>query len=238
MSEKKEKRQLTKKNEEFIFQFKKHLAKSGKLDAEQIEKVVIEVEDELLATQHTGRTAQQLYGTPTLAVQKYLDPKRHAKKLHDFGFLPLAIDTILVIFMLFAFVFGVTLFFSKENNAGAGILSLLTIAILGGTVYTYALLKLTPNPDEQKPTVNKGKRWLFLAGAIVVWLLGFVIVGIMPPIINPTLPPIAYIILGALAYGGFYYNRQKNGLKGNGFFAIGQLSNQSRFEAQQKNNQK
>jgi len=55
----------------------------------------------------------------------------------------------------------------------------------------------------------------------------------LPAVINPTLPAIVYIVLAAVAYLAFRWNRQRAGLKG-GFFAISQLSQQARLEAAQK----
>lgn len=229
-----QKRELTKKNQDFIFQFKKLLAQNSKLTGEQIEGIVTEVENNLLETQGKGQTAAQIYGTPTMAVQQYLDPKRTAKKLFDYKFSTLALDTSLAIFMLFAVVFGLTLFFSKNaSNQGAGIVSLLLIAAFGGSIYTGVVLKLTPNPkakDKQEPT---SRRWVYLLMAVVAWLGGFLILGMLPQVINPTLPPVVYIILGAAAFGVFRWNRKKYGLTG-GFFAISQLSQQARLEASKK----
>ena len=60
-----EKHQLTKKNEDFIFRFKKIVAQNSHLSAEKIEEITDEVTAELLAAQGTGTTAVQLFGTPT-----------------------------------------------------------------------------------------------------------------------------------------------------------------------------
>ena len=229
-----ENRELTKKNQDFMFQFKKLLAQNTKLDGKKIDAIVSEVEAKLLATQGQGQTATQLFGTPTQAVQQYLDPKKTAKKLFDFKFSTLAIDTSLAIFMLFALVFGLTLFFSKNNrNQGAGIISLLLIAGLGGSIYTAVVLKLTPNPKAPEQTNSRSRRWGYLIAAMVAWILGFVVLGMLPAVINPTLPAIVYIVLAAVAYLAFRWNRQRAGLKG-GFFAISQLSQQARLEAAQK----
>ena len=58
-----EKQRLTKKNEDFIFHFKKLLAQNGQLSPEKIESVTNEVTEKLLEAQRTGTTAAQLYGT-------------------------------------------------------------------------------------------------------------------------------------------------------------------------------
>lgn len=229
-----QKRELTKRNQDFIFQFKKLLAQNSKLNGEQIEGIVTEVENNLLETQGKGQTSTQIYGTPTMAVQQYLDPKRTAKKLFDYKFSTLALDTSLAIFMLFAVVFGLTLFFSKNaSNQGAGIVSLLLIAALGGSIYTSVVLKLTPNPKEKDKQEPTSRRWVYLLMAVVAWLGGFLLLGMLPQAINPTLPPVVYIILGAAAFGAFRWNRKKYGLTG-GFFAISQLSQQARLEASKK----
>lgn len=222
--------QLTKKNEDFIFRFKKILAQDSKLTAEQLEDITEDVSTQLREAQGTGVTATQIFGTPTQAAQKYLDPKVTAKKLHDYKFWVLSLDTSLVIFMLFSAVFGFSLFFAKQQtNQGAGIVSLLLISILGGSIYTNIVLKLTPNPKlSQDPSSTK--RWLYLAGAVIAWLVGFLVLGMLPTVINPTLPSIAYIILAIVAYGVFKWNRKQAGLKG-GFFAISQLSQQARLDA-------
>ena len=231
MSEKRE--QLTKKNEDFIFRFKKLMLQNSQLSADKIAEVTNEVEQKLIEAQGTGQTAAQLYGTPTQAVQQFLDPRKLAKKLHDYKFWNLAADTSLAILMLFCAVFGLSLFFSKSTtNQGAGIVSLFLIAILGGSIYTAVILKLTPDPKKIKNNGQKNYRGLYLIGAVVAWIIGFIVLGLLPQVINPTLPPVAYIVLAIAAYGAFRWNRQYSGLKG-GFLAISQLSQQARLEAAQ-----
>lgn len=227
-----EKQRLTKKNEDFMFHFKKLMAQNGQLSPEKIEAVTNEVTEKLLEAQRTGTTAAQLYGTPTQAVAQFLDPKQTARKLHEYKFWELALDTSMAILMLFAGVFGLSLFFSKQASQGAGIVSLLLIAFLGGSLYTAVVLKLTPNPKVSTAT-SRSRRWLYLGLAMVAWVLGFIVLGLLPPIINPTLPPVAYIIVAIAAYGVFRWNRQQAGLKGGGFLAISQLSQQARLEAAQ-----
>lgn len=227
-----EKQRLTKKNEDFMFHFKKLMAQNGQLSPEKIEAVTNEVTEKLLEAQRTGTTAAQLYGTPTHAVAQFLDPKQTARKLHEYKFWELALDTSMAILMLFAGVFGLSLFFSKQASQGAGIVSLLLIAFLGGSLYTAVVLKLTPNPKVSTAT-SRSRRWLYLGLAMVAWVLGFIVLGLLPPIINPTLPPVAYIIVAIAAYGVFRWNRQQAGLKGGGFLAISQLSQQARLEAAQ-----
>ena len=227
-----EKQRLTKKNEDFMFHFKKLMAQNGQLSPEKIEAVTNEVTEKLLEAQRTGTTAAQLYGTPTQAVAQFLDPKQTARKLHEYKFWELALDTSMAILMLFAGVFGLSLFFSKQASQGAGIVSLLLIAFLGGSLYTAVVLKLTPNPKVSTAT-SRSRRWLYLGLAMVAWVLGFIVLGLLPPIINPTLPPVAYIIVAIAAYGVFRWNRQQAGLKGGGFLAISQLSQQARLDAAQ-----
>ncbi len=88
-----EKRSLTKKNEDFVFRFKKIILQNSKLSTEKIEEIIAEIEDELRVAQKSGQTAAQLFGTPTQAAQKYLDPKQTAKRMHEFKFWTLALDT-------------------------------------------------------------------------------------------------------------------------------------------------
>lgn len=228
-----EKKYLTHKNEDFIFRFKRLLAQNGQLSGEKIDEITTDVEQRLLDAQGTGQTAAQIFGTPTQAVQQYLDPRRIAKKLHDYKFWNLALDTSLAILMLFLAVFSISLFFAKNtNNQGAGIVSLILISALGGSIYTAVIVKLTPNPKRTQQTNAKSRRWLYLIGAVLAWLIGFLVLGMLPQVINPTLPPLAYIILLGLVYLLFRWNRQHSGLKG-GFLAISQLSQQARFEASQ-----
>ncbi|MFR8086114.1 MAG: DUF1129 family protein, partial [Leuconostoc gelidum] len=74
-------------------------------------------------------------------------------------------------------------------------------AILGGSIYTAVILKLTPDPKKIKNNGQKNYRWLYLIGAVVAWIIGFIVLGLLPQVINPTLPPVAYIILAIVAYG-------------------------------------
>ncbi|HEY4399402.1 MAG TPA: DUF1129 family protein [Lactobacillaceae bacterium] len=230
--------ELTKKNEAYIRQLEKLLQANPKLTPEKISDTLKDVTEKVLAAQPSGQTATQLFGTPTQAAEQFVAPqdkrgkKTSSKRLHEYGFWTLALDTAMAITILFAGVFGLSGIFTPNSTEGTGITSLILIALFGGVVYTRVVLALTPNPSAPH-NLTRGRRATLLALAMLGWLAGFLALSLLPRAINPVLPGWTYLILAVVAFGVFRWNRQKSGLRG-GFFAISQLSLEARQAAAQK----
>ncbi|WP_143810592.1 DUF1129 family protein, partial [Oenococcus oeni] len=72
--------ELSKRNQEFIFHLTKLLNNSKSFNDEKTNSTLITVREKLLAGQKTGKTARQLFGTPSEFYQDLIDPKGAANR--------------------------------------------------------------------------------------------------------------------------------------------------------------
>ncbi|WP_259703534.1 DUF1129 domain-containing protein [Weissella paramesenteroides] len=206
---------LTNRNQEFIRQMV-ILANGDESKAQ----LITEVGAKLLTAQKTGVTAKQLYNSPAEA----MGLKTEAEKSDDnrgyasYGFWPLAIDNAIAFFMMFSFMFGLTLLFSgvKSSSAGsagaAGITSLVLTSILGGIFFSAVTLTLAPRRDGKH--VSFWKKTIVTVGAFAIWFLAYLGFAFLPAVINPLLPGWVYLVIAVIAFLGFRYWRAKTGIKG------------------------
>lgn len=228
--------QLSKKNQDFIFRFKKGLAETDKLTDERKEEIVQTVSEKLYVGQKAGRTAAQMYGSPAQLLQQYLNPRRLAKKFHDYSFTFLATDTALVLVMFLSGFFAVTMSFGKSSSEsqGIGVVSMLLLSFWGGAIYTLAMQRLVPNPKDKNPK-KKVPTWLLLIVVAILWVAGFTAFMFIPTVVNPILPLFGNVLVLALAWLAYLLNRKHAGLQHGGILAISKLSQQARVdEANQK----
>ena len=226
--------ELTRKNSDYIFQLEKLLKASGKYAETEIAQLLAPVEEQLLIGQSSGKTAQQLYGPVTQAAQKLVMPAPKPALLHEYSWLTLSGDTILVLMVLLMGMNAVMLMGTKTINEGTmGITSLLLITILGGLAYTFAIYKLTPNPDQPRRGGRASLRVIgLLVGVIAVWLAGFTLLAMLPRTINPVMPPIFAAAIAVISYFGLRFYRKWQKLP-KGFFVTTTLANNTRLAARQ-----
>src|SRR5699024_4951489 len=136
----------------------------------------------------------------------------------SYGFWPLAVDNAIAFFMMFSFMFGLTLIFSgmkssADGSAGAaGITSLILTSVLGGIFFSAVTLTLAPRRDGKH--VSFLKKASVTVGSFAIWFLAYLGFAFLPPVINPLLPGWVYLVIAALAFVGFRYWRSKTGIKG------------------------
>lgn len=124
---------LTKRNQDFIWQMVQ-LVEGDESKA----ALIAEVGAKLLDGQKTGTTARQLFNTPAEALGRKANATEAtpAPGYATYGFWPLLVDNAIAFFMMFSFMFGLTLLFSKASQTGsagaAGITSLILTSLLGG----------------------------------------------------------------------------------------------------------
>lgn len=220
---------LTKRNQEFM-----HKVTQLVTDVEKQGTLVDEIQAKLLTGQKSGKTAQQLYGTPAEALglvvkhdakQSKANPVVESRREQSAAYARhpwwmLAVDNSIAFFMLFNFMFGVMLMFggrSYQQQAGsAGLVSLILTAVLGGMFYAGAT-KLMINP--------KGSKWVKILSAVVLFVLWFAIymlLSFLPRVINPIMPGWIYIILAIIAFFSFRYWRGRTKMAGGFLGSMGQ----------------
>lgn len=211
---------LTKRNEDFIFQLKKHL--TDKMDAQQLDTEIATITEALLAGQLTGATAKQLYGTPSEAAANLLNPKARQAAMpngNNAGYWANALDTALLFLAMFGAVFGFFMLFNhadvKTTGAPYGIVSLIITAVVGGLIFAYIQDLLVPRAGKVKKPF--WYRLIAMLLAIVLWMLIYMGVAFIPRAVNPILPGFAYIVIAVIAFAAFIYERRVTGITG-GFF--------------------
>ncbi len=222
---------LTKKNQDFLFRLNKGLAETDKLNETEKEEILGEVEEKLSEGQKLGHTAAQLFGTPSEALEKFLNPIRLAKGFHDYSFAFLATDTALVLIMFLTGFFTVTMGFSgsKAGSEGIGIVSILLLSIWGGAIYTLAMQRLIPNPQEDNQK-KKLPNWLLMIIVAVLCIGGFTLFLYVPSFLNPVLPVWGNGLVFFIAWALYFVNRRYAGLKHGGILAISKLAQQERLK--------
>lgn len=197
---------LSKKNEDYLYRLRKLLIAGGKTNDEEAE-IIDKLTPEILEAQRGGKTANQLYGAPTVKAEAILHAPKPAKKI---PYWQVGVDNTLLFFSLFAAFYGLMAMFSKQNQeATTGILSLIVISIGVGAMMGYSYYI---NQRESKPPLWKSLLWIVLFILVMFILIG--VTSIIPAMVNPHIPGIAYLILAALAFGGRWLFRRHYGISG------------------------
>lgn len=204
--------QLTKRNEQYLFDLKKALQAANLSEEDQV-VVFHDILSELIPAQKKGHTARQLFGTVSEKTQDILTKPVQQKKSKPWE---MWLDDTLLMFSVFALATGALGLFSK-NASSYGIISLIGIAASGGYVF-YLLYKniyqySIPGADQSKKPSTL-KTFGVLALGFLGWFVVISIVTLIPPTINIPLPPIVTVALGAIVFGIRYWLRKKYGFRG------------------------
>lgn len=208
--------QLTKKNDQFIFDINKHLATS-KLSEEQKVIAINDILNTLIAGQKTGATAKQLYGTPTEAIESILNAP---EPLPEMSFGKIMIDNFLMLFTFLAAIVSLLSLFSTQTDNTQGLLSLVLGGLSGAfsfyLIYRYIYIYDTPGTDQSKrPGVLKTGG--IMALSFIPWFLVFGLSNLLPRVINPVVDPVITLILAAGAFGLRYWLKKKYNIQGTMF---------------------
>lgn len=207
---------LTRKNEDFMYQLNKQLDRLG-VPSDKKAGMIQETIDKLLAGQKKGQTARVLLGTPTEYAKELKNPKPTPAEASKQSIKLLAIDNMLIFLSIFTFMFGLMFWLSpaamQTQNAGSsGITAILIIAITGGFIFGYVATQVQPKFDENGKRVNKKPLWqriLLIVAGLAAWLIIYMLVSMLPNAINPRLNPWVYIIIGVVTFIGDMYFRSK-----------------------------
>ncbi|MHC5373198.1 DUF1129 domain-containing protein [Enterococcus sp. LJL120] len=206
--------QLTKRNEQYIFDLKKSMNAANLSEADQAE-ALHDILPTLVEGQKKGITARQLYGTVSESVEQIMNKPKESKVNAP---VMMWLDNFLLFLGIFAAIFGLMNQFAASSNSGSfGLVTLIVGAAAGGWVmylmYKYVYQYDRPGADKSK----KPKMWksmLLMVGATLIWLVAFTASGLLPAVINPVLDPIVMLVLGAAVLGLRWYLKKRLGIVG------------------------
>lgn len=220
---------LTRKNEEFVYQLGKQLERldiTGDKKTEMLNSTI----QKLLAGQKEGKTARTMFGTPTAYAKELKNPKPSTEHMTKRSIKLLAIDNTLIFLSIFTFMFGIMFWMSPaamhSSRAGSsGITAILLVAILGGLLFGYVATQLQPTKNSKGKWVQTKPMWfrvLTVSFGLVAWLAVYMLASLLPNVINPRLNQWLYIIIAVVAFigdmvfrrkyhvtGSFYGNRRR-----------------------------
>ena len=209
--------QLTKKNDQFIFDLNKALEGSDISE----EKKVLAMNDmltQLIEGQKTGVTAKQLYGTPTEAIEAIVN---RPEPMPEMSFGKIMLDNFL---MLFTFLTVITSLLALFSKAGTGTTQGITSLVLGGIsgafsfylIYRYIYVFDEPGADQTKRP-GAFKTGGIMAVSFLPWFLIMGVSAFLPASLNPVLDPMVTLAFGGIAFGLRYWLKQKYQLQGTMF---------------------
>ena len=204
--------QLTKKNQQYIFDLRKAMNSANLSEEKQI-TALAEMLPQLVETQKAGQTARQLFGTVTERVTALTNEPLVVKEA---GMKEMVIDNSLLLFALLALMSVIMPVLLKGQPQG--IFTLIIGSISGGFAFYYLYNKIyqydRPGADRsQKPSALK-TLGISLIG-MLGWSLFFIGSMFIPG--NVVLQPIITLILAVGAYLLRRYLRKKNNIVTNMF---------------------
>jgi len=193
--------ELTKRNDEYMRQMRKSL-NATELSGEKKKAALDEMTATLLAEQHKGTTARQLYGTVQERTQAIIaGPKKTPREQAKANYWVTSLDNGLMLFMIFCLMYGIMGLISKssQGSQGAnGITAILLTSVIGGLGVAKLFEFLAP--DKSKPQVPMWRKILWSILAIMVWMLIFTTAAMLPASLNPALPSIVYLVIAAIVF--------------------------------------
>lgn len=210
--------QLTKRNEQYIFDLKKSLV-AGNLSEELQAIALSEILPQLVDGQKTGSTARQLFGTVSERTEAILaapKPQKEASKILMW------LDNALMLFALLTVVAGIIPLFSKSatTTGQQGIITLIIASLTGGYAFYLIYDKIyrydRPGADQTgRPGTLKSMGMMM--GIILIWMLFYMASSLISPTINVVLDPAINVILGAVAFGVRFVLKRKYNIQGSLF---------------------
>jgi uncharacterized membrane-anchored protein len=195
--------ELTKRNDEYMRQMRKALNATD-LTGDKKKAALDEMMTTLLAEQHKGTTARQLYGTVQERVQAIIEgPKKDPAQQAQANYWVTALDNGLMLFMIFCLMYGAIGFFGKDGTNGSaganGITAILVTSIVGGLGVAKLFQYLQPAKGKKKVPMWRKIFWSVLA--VIVWMMIFTMTAALPKGMNPSLPAIVYLVIAAIVFG-------------------------------------
>ncbi|EOT39834.1 DUF1129 domain-containing protein [Enterococcus dispar] len=204
--------QLTKRNQQYIFDLKKSLEAANLSEAEMA-TALNEILPILVKEQKGGKTARQLFGTVSERTEAILakpEPKKETRPVLMWA------DNVMFIFGLFAVMLGLMRLFTKDTGQQTyGLLTLIIASLFGGyafyLMYKYIYQYERPGADKSK----RPKLWktmLILVPVFFLWILVFTVSAMLP--FNIVLDPFIQLVLGAAVFALRWYLKKKYNIEG------------------------
>lgn len=203
--------QLTKKNQNYLFQLNSQLEK---LDYDQKKKAYVfnNMLHEIIAGQAVSLTARKIYGKVTDQVDNILgknvnmngeDGERSPDKL-------IYLDGALLMGGLFNLINGLSAMRTDAVEAQVGLLQVILNFVLGGLAIML-LTRFVPKPGEKKGFLKYGGATVLV---IVSWVtLMALLLTVLRPI-NPIMPAPLVLLIGAAGIAAKFYFKKKLDIKG------------------------
>ncbi|MFV0560373.1 MAG: DUF1129 domain-containing protein [Enterococcus sp.] len=208
--------QLTKRNQQYIFDLKKSLT-AANLTEDEMTLALNDILQTLVSEQKSGKTARQLFGTVSERTEAIINKPAVSVDASTKPAL-MWLDNTLLLLGLLGIMVAITGLFSRGTSAPAyGIATLLIGSGMGGLVfymmYKYVYQYEHPGADKSKKP-GMLKTILILAISTLVWVIAFAGTTLLPPAINPLLDPIVVLVIGIAALGIRYYLKKKFNIVG------------------------
>ncbi|SPE21538.1 DUF1129 domain-containing protein [Latilactobacillus sakei] len=185
-------KQLSKKNADYLFKFKRALKEDDVSDEKQAE-MLAEMLPEMLEAQHKGQPATQIYGPVSTKINQLLHaPKAPVKTSLQLQMLD---NALIFLIMYLAFNGIAAQFSSKNSNAMIGLTSIVITAAMAGVIMTYPM-RYTQMPKEQRPPF--WKMALIVVGLTLAFVAAYGVTILIPGFMNPVLPAWIQIVIAAL----------------------------------------
>ncbi|MCH4009330.1 DUF1129 family protein [Companilactobacillus sp.] len=196
-------KQLSNKNEEYVFKLNKRLVDDD-FTEEEAEESINGLLPEIIANQIKGVPANQLYGPVTKKAGDIAHPVKPKKAT---PFWALAIDTSLLFFALFGLLYGIVGLTSKNQSSQnqTGIVTLVLLAAMWGVLLTWFNLQMK-KPKAERPglLITIG----YMGAGLVIMFIFLGLMQFVPKTFNPPLNGVVYLVLAVIAFGGrFLYRR-------------------------------
>lgn len=189
--------QLTKKNQQYIFDLKKRL-ESSQLSSEAITERLYELLPQIIEAQKKGVPARQLLGTVSELAEHIIYKPKPPKQNKVWE---MWLDNSLLILALLAAFSGIVPLFTKQTVI-YGLASLFIAAMSGGYVF-YLLYKYINQYDRPGADTSKKPSLSKALGIMITIFIGWFIImsaaTLIPPAFNPKLAPGVYLFIAAAA---------------------------------------
>lgn len=190
------KKQLTKKNQEYIANLKRALINesAGKIDKETAEQMIDPLLAQIVSTQDKGETAKKIFGlSPSQLALKMLTPDKETTAIGKWQYFTVASLAFLAIFALLAGVYELTEHGNLQQAKQIGWLTIAVLAPLMGYLAT-RYKELAKAKIKQSHLLLWSIMSLIMVG-VVIWILQLAVVQT----VNIYLPAPVYLIIAIAA---------------------------------------
>ena len=199
---------LTKRNEQYIFDLKKSM-KAANLSEQEQTLALHDILPVMVEEQKSGKTARQLFGTVSERTESILNKPVEKKESTP---LLMWLDNAMLLMGALALMMSIASLLFKGRMQQMGLLALVIGSMVGGYAL-YLMYKYVYQYD--RPGADKSKRPGFIksgsimVGAMFLWIITFSAAALLPQTINPVLDPVVMIVIGGAVLAARYFLKKK-----------------------------